>query len=721
VVLTRGRAPADTTGRSNPEVGRAPGRDNGAPGRSPTWGERAWWTVAGLVLIEWSIRMYGSATTFPWVVVLVVVAGGWGLATAAASWMPTDRWPRLGPCRTAWGWATAVLVVGCLGVWAFLQVHAQPGYATDEIAFDQYAATLANHGINPYLHSMAHSFLLYRVPPSGFTYTLTGQAVTQLSYPALSFELYAPFVAVGWTTQLAIALNVAALSASILLLFVLLPERLRAAALVIGSLTTFAAYSVGGVTDVLYLPLLLGAAYRWNRFADQSGWRRWLGPVLLGLAMAIKQTPWVLLPFLVVAVALEARAGGRARALRTGAAYAGAALVGFAVPNIGYVVMAPRAWLHGILIPIDAHTVPAGQGAVGLSVFLGLGGGSLGAYTVLTVTVLVASLAVYATTYPVLRPVTFLLPSFVLFFAARSFGSYLVTLVPVALLAAVTTSDAVTPSDAATAGTASNGAGGSGPAARPWRHWPWVAGLSGAAVVMALVVVLASSPPLEVQIVGLRTTGQLATVGRLTVRVTNHSSSALRPAFTVDEGGNFTTFWPATGGPAVLGAGRRATYTLRAPNFFSQAPIGGGFQVVAFTGHPATVSTSGAYVPATAHVGLSPDAVNTPVPVGMTVTVRAQLLDNFDRPIVRAGIPVYLGQVIYDQRGLILSEAVVNGRPPGQTPVAALTGAEGVAVFHIVGTQATPDPVSFEANLVNPTQFYPYGYSEILPIQFSQP
>ena len=153
---------------------------------------------------------------------------------------------------------------------------------------------------------MAPSFNLFRVPPDGFTYTLSGAPVTQLSYPALSFELYIPFLALGWSTQLAVGLNVAAWSASILLLFALLPRRFRAAALVLGSLTTYVAYAVGGVTDVLYVPLLIGAAYRWNRFPSERGWHKWRGPVFLGLAMSVKQEPWLLLPFVAVAVAFEA-------------------------------------------------------------------------------------------------------------------------------------------------------------------------------------------------------------------------------------------------------------------------------------------------------------------------------------------------------------------------------------------------------------------------------
>jgi hypothetical protein len=238
---------------------------------------------------------------------------------------------------------------------------------------------------------------------------------------------------------------------------------------------------------------------------------------------------------------------------------------------------------------------------------------------------------------------------------------------------------------------------------------------------LALLLVALERPPFTVRIVGIRTTGQLATVAELDVLVTNNSGHALHPSFTVDEGGSFTTFWPSLGSSPTLGPGKHAVYHLRAPNFPSQAPIGGGFQVVAFTKTPATVSASAAYVPSTLHIGLTPDAINGTVPIGTQVTVVAQLYNQFDHRVDELDVPVYLGQIIYDQRGLILSEASVNGSPPGRTPVTAFTNAQGAATFNIVGTQATKDPVYFEANLVNSSELYPYGYSEILPIQFARP
>ena len=140
--------------------------------------------------------------------------------------------------------------------------------------------------------------------------------------------------------------------------------------------------------------------------------------------------------------------------------------------------------------------------------------------------------------------------------------------------------------------------------------------------------------------------------------------------------------------------------------------------MVAFSPSPAAVSRSSSYLPTVNHVSLVPSAVNSVVPLGRTVVLRAEILDQLDRPVHLASQPVYLGQVIYGQQGLIFGEAVINQGQIGQTPVVAYTNQQGVATFYVRGTQISNDPVYFEANLVSANQFYPYGYSEIVPIRF---
>ena len=156
-------------------------------------------------------------------------------------------------------------------MWSYFQLYIAPDYGTDEIAFDQYAAQLALHGINPYLHSMAAAFPLFHVSPNGYTFLLNGQPVTKLSYPALAFEEYLPLLAAGVTTGAAVWTDVAAWALGAVVLYAVLPRKLAPLAAIVVSLDVFTGYAVGGVTDFLFMPLLIGAAAGWDRFAWTRG------------------------------------------------------------------------------------------------------------------------------------------------------------------------------------------------------------------------------------------------------------------------------------------------------------------------------------------------------------------------------------------------------------------------------------------------------------------
>jgi uncharacterized membrane protein len=658
---------------------------------------RALRTLAGVFVVTWSFRLSGYVTFAPWLAVPVVVLGLTGLLVIVAAWLPESS---KGSARQHQiGWVALVAALAALALWSYFQIVITSDYGTDEVAFDQYAAQLAVGGINPYLHSMAPAFSLFHVSPNGYTFQLNGAPVTSLSYPALSFEAYLPLLALGLTTQAANWTNVAAWALGAVILYAVLPRRLAPLATVLASTDIFISYAIGGVTDALFVPLLVGAAVGWDRFSLTRGPVAWRGPILLGLAMAVKQTPWLVAPFLVAGIALESRrAQGSDRAIRDGLRYAGIAAAAFLAPNLPYLIGAPRAWLRGVLTPLSAHAVPAGQGLIGLSLSLHVGGGSLLAYNVAAVAVLAAAFACYVATYPALKPAAFLIPSIVLFFAARSFGSYLVMLIPAVIAAAATTRRP--------------------PLTACWRHWKWVA-LTGACVsAAAIAVAVTASSPLGISIRSVRTTGQLATVEQLTLSVVNKTGHSVRPAFTIEDGTRMTAFWRRQQGPAVLGAHRRASYTIAAPSYFAMPSIGTGFQVLAFLQGPASVSRTGAYLASAWRVVLEPATVDQPVPVGKEITVRAEIVNRLGRRIPAANVPVYLGQVIYAQRGLQFGQATINQGLPGQTPVQALTDAAGVATFTVRSPLAGTDPIYFEANLVNPASFYPYGYSPILAVRF---
>ena len=230
--------------------------------------------------------------------------------------------------------------------------------------------------------------------------------VTRPSYPALSFILIAPFVALGIDTNLVylacllIAMAIVAWRASPGLRPFVVTGLLGASCLV--------AFTVGGSADLLYaLPLVI--AWLWR---ERVG-----GGVAFGVAVAVKQIAWFFAPFVFLAIATSQ--GWRAAARQTSVAAAV-----FALANIPFILWHPADWLAGVLTPLAAPTFPRGAGLV----FLGTNGGSplfpSAVYAALEAAAFVACVVIAwrtRRTSPELGVALALVP---LFFAERSLFSY---------------------------------------------------------------------------------------------------------------------------------------------------------------------------------------------------------------------------------------------------------------------------------------------------------
>jgi hypothetical protein len=699
-----------------------------------SWAEKIWWTIAGIAMLNFAIGLIGPASAFPWLAAFVVIGGAWGLGTITVSLLALGQSPQIRRCSSALSWASAFLLLAMFAAWAFVQVHNSPAYGTDELAFDQYAAQLVQHGMNPYVHSMKPSFNLFRVSPDGFTYTLTGKAVTQFSYPSLAFLVYLPFLILGWSHELGVGLNLIAWAASILLMFSMLPRNMRAAALVIGLVDAYISNAVGGVTDLLYMPLLIIAAYRWDRFGLDR--RSYIAPVMVGLAMAIKQTPWPLLVFVLAALACDQHArDGIGSALRRAGRYLAIVLATFFLVNLPFIVQAPSAWVTGTLTPLVKDMVPSGQGTVALSLFLHFGGGTLFAFTVATLFMTLLTLVAYVGTYPLLRPATFMFPALIYFFASRSQTNYLIALIPVAIIGAVTVGAAP---QAAPASRFDGALLEAGPPGRGWRVWlgrivgptgpvrslRWAQAIAAAALlfVIATVYSLTASSPLSMSITGVRVNGILGLVQQATVSVTNRSSSRTRPAFTIEDSRGYTTFWKVARGPRSLAPGQTASYQIYALNSGAEPSIAGGFTVVAFTDKPGSVSASNRYLPELMHLTFSPQAFTSEVPVGRIVKIRVQLVGHLNETAERPHVAVYLTQSVYTGLGKTRPSAIINGSKVGKRQVVAYTNSHGVATFRVIGTEPSERaPTAFNAHLVDKGAQYQYGVTGALTVWFSAP
>ena len=668
------------------------------------YANRAGSILVGGIIIAWAFLLFGYNDSYPWLALVEVALGfvGTSVVVLALAQDDDEVSPRVG---------IVALAMSCVAffVWCWIQIRVAPSYGTDESAFDQYAAYLFTHGHNPYTSSMAPAFPMFHVSPDGFTFRLDGTAVTQLSYPALCFLIYVPFLLLGYSSQTAIIINVLAWAASIVFAYRYLPRNLKPLAIVLGSFAIYTGFAVGGVTDALYVPLLIVAVYQWDRWSLLRGWRRWVSPTTLALAMCVKQTPWFVLPFMLLGIYLEERQQEHSARhfLVPSVDYLTRLLIVFLAVNAYFIVLDPLAWFKGIVTPFFDHLVPAGEGLVAIADFMGRGGGSMTAYTFLVAAVTVAVSAVFVVGYPRTKPLMVFFPTMILFFASRSYSNYLVMFLTPALVAACSLS----------------------PRPRALRSgFIAVRGLSrasqavlvgsGGLVGLGLAAVVFIPQPIAITIRSVTTTGQLATVIAAQVQVTNRTNHSLHPVFSAQTGGALTVPWNIISGPVNLSAHESAGYDLQAPNFFAQPSLSGGFQMVALTTTPNAMSVSAPFTPTVWHVSLNPAAVNSPVTVGQPLTIRAEVLGPSNNPIDQAGIPVYLGQVSYTQQGLVFSEAVINGGAEGATPVEGATNNQGIAIFHISCQISSINPVYFEANLVNGASQYPYGYSNIVPVRF---
>jgi uncharacterized membrane protein len=607
-----------------------------------------------------------------------------------------------------WGQALilAAIIVG-IGYYAVSAWMTQPGYGTDAAAFDQYAASLALHGVNPYTQSMSPGLAQFHVPEVFHTYRLDGSSVDSLSYPAGSFLLYVPALAAGLKIQAANVVDLAFWALSGLLLWRMLPRNCSWAAGIIMTAAVYVSFMIGGLTDALFVPFILIAMYRWDRFGDKAerSVARWIGPVALGIACSIKQTPWFVVPYLVIGIWLEHRAAGT-RPLRVVARYCAVTLVTFVVINLPFLVSNPGAWTRGTLLPLVEPTIPDGQGLIDLTIFEHLGGGRLWLYTFAGFAFTVVVVLAFCMRYSALKQAWVPLVAVSFFLPTRSFGSYLFMLVPAAIIAGLTTR----------------------PAPSSWRpprnRWlyPSVLGLGGVTVALAASA-LVTRAPLAMHIVATQSTGQVGTIDQVTVTIQNRTDHVQRPHFTVEAAGHATTFWNPVdlAGRAVtpqVAAHASTTFTLRAPNTGSMPAVSTPMFVMAFTSGPSAISTSNRYLVSKLSAEITPDAVNSAVPVHTPIDLAVQLQDPYGNPVHRAGVAIVLGQVAYASSGLLAGESSIDGHPEGASPVSQVTDAAGIAHFIVIGDEVQQQPVFYEAWLDDGGSV-PHGYSNQVSVQYT--
>ena len=366
-------------------------------------------------------------------VMLVAALAGDGTGDARA---PAER-RYVGVHRIAWLVVCVMALVGAS--WLFAAPRERAGDATpyhnDAIALNECAARLVLQGRDPYASlNIFDCYAQLGIGADRTTPLKLGQFanvavyptddqleaawalrareggnvefVSRPSYPALSFLLIIPFVALGWDSN---RLYVLCLIAAMALVVWRTSAGLRPFMLtaVLGA-ASLAAFTVSGSADLLYV-LPLTVAWLWRE-------RRW-SALAYGIAAATKQLAWFFAPFYLIAVITMH--GWREGLRRTAIAAAV-----FVATNLPFILAHPRGWLEGITTPVSDPMFARGAGII----FLGTNGGlpllPANAYLALEgVCALICLVVAWRSrrTSPELGVVLALVP---LFFAWRSLFSY---------------------------------------------------------------------------------------------------------------------------------------------------------------------------------------------------------------------------------------------------------------------------------------------------------
>jgi uncharacterized membrane protein len=492
--------------------------------------QRLVWSLVWFGILDAGIATWGTWSTWAaagYVAPLVVLAGIIGMAVV---WLeesaPSAQFQHL-----------SVLFVAIAAVVSkYGDLTSNRFYATDSAAFAQRATSLLLHGKNPYASSLSGASYYLKNISNFWTYTLNGGHVDHLSYPAGSLLLQAPvqyFVHVRPTDWV----DLGAWLVAMVLMYALMPATMRWIAPLLMLVGPYLFLSTNGSTDALFIPFLILAVWRWDRFVDyaSSRWVRWLGPVALGVACSIKQSPWFCVPFLAFGIFLEARTHQQ-RSVLAALRYVAIVAVVFLAINAPFIYWSSSLWLHGILLPLTHPLVPDGQGLITLATHGVIRGVRLRLLTLAGLAGCVTVAVSYALWYKNLkRGWLFLLPV-VLFLPSRSLSTYLVDYFPAAIVAAAT----ITAPSAIFLSSLGKRA------RRVLTLLPIVA-------TATLVALSFSSPVVGVRLETFRTSDNNTYLMQIEVRVTNNTDREVNAHVLVDIAASHATgFWKLPDGESEL-------------------------------------------------------------------------------------------------------------------------------------------------------------------------
>lgn len=225
-------------------------------------------------------------------------------------------------------------------------------YHVDSVAVVHRAAELLLQGQNPYTAlDIPEALQHFGIDPELVTHLQDGSPLHTLNYPALSFLVLVPFVALGLQDVRPIYLVEILILVLVVTRQARVPWRPLVVAAVVGNAVIARQNVLAGVDPLWAIATL---------FAFLFIGRRWPSAVALGVAVAVRQPAWFFAPFYVLTV--WKRSGRREALLR-----AALAAIVAAVPNLPFFLASPGDFLGGVSAPMLGALEPYGVGLIRFS------------------------------------------------------------------------------------------------------------------------------------------------------------------------------------------------------------------------------------------------------------------------------------------------------------------------------------------------------------------
>jgi uncharacterized membrane protein len=492
---------------------------------------------AGSLLLYVSLDVFtGPVIESPTLIAILAIAGGLGLLLMMMAGL------RRPPAVMRWVILSAFILDVFVHAFIWIQSNGTvtgrrlPYFIEVDAAFNtDVAARLVQRGDNPYTWDYSGVFDLHRTSPISSTPTLSGALEHRYGYPALQFLFAVPLQRLGLpgTWSLLILAHLLML----IILFVGAPHAIQPLILLpIGLATNFTLLTLIGSLDMVWSVCLVVMILRWR----SPMWRA----LFYGLAIALKQGPWLVAPFLVIRVWRDDEEEGPAL-LRAARFVALSSLVAFVI-NVPYIVWDFGAWLRGVAEPLLDPLAFLSQGSLANLTQFGILYLPKSYYTIATLLVFALLLFCYWRHYAALRDTLWVLPGIFMWFSYRTLVSYWVYwLFPV--LATLATARA------------------------PLVKFPrlslrlTLSMMAGSCAALLVLGIFMASP---VAVVGLTIRSPIFMEGgrlsELSVEVKNNSDHSLAPRFAVQSSRTVANpiVWAIKDGPLSLIPGQSAVYQI---------------------------------------------------------------------------------------------------------------------------------------------------------------